>query len=111
MSHEGVRLVTLPPCYVFSRSVRAGRRPASVRHMDSGSVDGHAVRCTYTLRCSVDVGSYSRPRDALVPYNKDTVASCHTPLCHDYPFDTTGIALRVVEDVRVLDRELTGALP
>jgi hypothetical protein len=78
--------------------------------MGNGSVDGHAVHCTYTPQCSVDVGSCSRPQDALVPYNRDTVASCHTPLCRDYPSDTTGIALRVVEDVRVLGRELTGAL-
>jgi hypothetical protein len=78
--------------------------------MDSGSVDGHAVRCTYTPRCSVDAGSYSRPQDALVPYNRDTVASCRTLPCRDYPSDTTGTALRVVEDARVLGRELIEVL-
>jgi hypothetical protein len=79
--------------------------------MGSGSVDGHVVRCTYTPRCNVDVGSCNQPRDALVPYSRDTAASCHTPPCRGCPFDTTGIALRVVEDVHVLGRELIGALP
>jgi hypothetical protein len=110
MSQEGVRLMTLPPCCVSSRSVQVERQPTSVRRMGSGSVGGHGVHCTYTPRCNVDVGSCSRLQGDLVPYNRGIVASCHTPPCRDYPSDTTGIALRIVEDVRVLGRESTGVL-
>jgi hypothetical protein len=79
--------------------------------MDNGSVDGHEVRCTYTPRYNVDVGSCNRPQDVLVPYNRDIVASCHTPPCRGCPSDTTGIAPRVIEDVRAPGHESIGALP